>query len=60
MVRMIWYWVAISGKLGDDLLDLGREHVHAADDEHVVGAAQKAPDLAMGAPARARLGVDGA
>ena len=45
---------------GDDLLDLGREHVHAADDEHVVGAAAQAVDLAVGAPARAGLGDDGA
>ncbi len=50
MVRMIWYWVAISGN-SVMTCDLGREHVqYAADDKHAVGAAQKTPDLAMVRP----------
>src|ERR1039457_855498 len=40
-------------------LDLLREDVHAADDEHVVGAASDAVEAAMGAPALAWLGNDG-
>src|ERR1035438_3070689 len=40
-------------------LYLLREDVHAADDEHVVGAARDAVEPAMGAPALARLGNDG-
>ena len=55
---MIWYCVAISGKPREHLLDLGREHVHAAQDEHVVGTADDAIDLAMRAAAGARLGDD--
>ena len=41
---------------GDNLLDLRGEDVHAAQNEHVVGAADDAVDLAVGAAARARFG----
>ena len=43
---------------GEHLLDLGREHVHAAQDEHVVGTADDAVDLAMRTAAGAGLGDD--
>ena len=41
----------------DDLADRGREDVDAADDQHVVGAADAA-DARAGAPARARARAD--
>ena len=40
------------------LLDLAREHVDAADDQHVVAAAGDALHTAERPPARARLGDD--
>ena len=51
----------LRGDLGepcDDLLDLGREHVDAANDHHVVSTADDAVDLAVGATAAALLRDD--